>query len=1269
MATELKPAIKDGMSQSERYLSSLDAGYFGIDEKNTTDLLKLIVNLSAQFNYYNFSNRIEGNWKDFLLSDPDILIALFSGLDSRHYTNEYKKLCDNLSLAENETLLADGLKAIFHFIRDFILLQLEYQPVFERAENWQHARHAEPAAGHLQQQLKKLHAWNQAAVQLLGDEVSIAFEHRYLQPGNEPNDGDIDNPFDHNGTVREKVILSLAHFNRVVTGLNGKYAAMLHSCRHYIKEQRPDGNVYDPHVALLMSFLHLYGYLQKPVNRLLQKHLDYYYRDIVGMKPRKEIPDKVHLVLEPEDTTDNFFLNKGELLVAETEGYREQLLYALENDVQVSAAQIRELKTIFISNDNHPGERTPGNGAVKEMQVYKGDYPVWPPADFLKEAVVNKAWPLLGSAQSELPAGQRTMTEADTGLLAASPLFFVEDGEREFSIKFFIQEQAFSRFERHVDGLAKATSINRDVLLPELLNQSFVIAITGRTGWIAVDNYVVSCSPGADADCFIEVKFKLNATAEAVGIYDKNLHGYGFDMPWPVIRFLLNNSSFHHPYSFLSYFIIERVTIKVNVEGSKLFKLKNNLGELYSGSPFQPFGPVPAIGAYLDIKNTNIFNRYTTRFSIKINWFDLPKEEGGFETYYQGFNYPFTNGAFKIQLNSVADAKAIVSPEEQQEFRLFEDRTGEGIGRIKPCTTISGIDFKRIQFDNTQALQREWETAAPFYKQGALRLELSAPHEAFGHRLYPLVFTETVMHNAKRFTRDHAIPGQPYVPVIKSLSIDYTLEHAEFTNGGAGTVEEEIMLIHLYPFGYHTFFTGKNSAYNYFVPPPDQESNLLIGLTGLVPGQELSLLFQLSEENFHHSVHEPETVNWSYLVNNRWNPVPASWIIQDTTNSFINTGIVTLKIPADIEKGNTILNPDLYWIRASLPGESSVRSKAIAVFAQAVGAVRLPGQHQFPEHAYTLPAGSVKGFKGKRAGIKEVRQFFPSFNGQPRETGLQYNIRVSERLRHKQRLSSALDITQAVLDAFPQILMVKCYNPGNSNAVIPGVDLHLVVIPREREDGGFISQEPRVNLSLLYKIKKFVTHAVSGFVKVEVGNPVYEKIMVVASVRFKNINGVYQSNGYYLNQMNEDIKKYISPWLYNAGHDFQIGTGIYVAEILNYLQNREYIEYITGFSLVHFYKVMNKINKRLHAQVTDTSVSNVHTIKGSIPGAILISAEDHLLTVIDQPAPAAAEPSGIGRFTIGSGLLVNQSAGNEGREASTTVQLSTELYDFTIYND
>jgi len=1191
---------------------------------------------------------------------------LLAKLDSRNITTEYKQLSDKVKYTENERQLLISLENIFEFMQNFTKVLKEYYTEFETAGNLRHMHHLAVDTESLSQYLEKLDSYKLSAEQLKG---KIAVDPKTAEFIYDSNPAIAEPPFNNSGsTIREKIIQALPLFDKLFSGLNSLYANLLHNSRHYLKKQTFDGDVYEPHIALVISFLHLYSYLQKPVNGLIKKHLDYYYQEIIGIKFKKEILDDVHLVLEPVDPSSPFILNKGTQVIAEIGDNPEKLLYALVNSVQLSGTQIKELKTLFVSNKTQVKEKKNGIEGIKECQVFKADNPVPHTATFLKEKDSFNTWPLLGEEQSELPLQQKTMTAADMGLLVASPLFYQADGQRNFWVKFFIQKQALKQFELHVEHLANALGRSPEVLLLEMLNQAFVITITGSTGWISIEDYGVSYSSVKNPDSFMEVKFKLGITEESVAVYNCNLHGYNFDnVQWPVLQLQLNNFSFHHPYTFLSYFIIERIAIKVDVKESKQFKLRNNLGDLYSGSPFQPFGPIPTIGSYLDINNPNIFNRYTTNFCLQFYWYNLPRGGAGFAGYYAGYNYPYTNESFKIQLNSTADAKAAPAAEEQQVFQLFENNLEKD--GLKACTRITNIDFKRIKFNNAPVLDQAQEVTEPYLKQGTVRLELIAPQEAFGHRLYPQVFTETVVHNSKRFATNRSIPNQPYVPVVKSLSIDYTLEHSEQTNGASYTNEEEVLLIHLYPFGYDTFYTGKNAEHNLFVPPPDQESNLFIGLNELFPGQELSLFFQLSEANFHHTVHDPEEINWSHLSTNKWVPIPKAGVVLDTTGNFVKSGIITLKIPDGIEKKNTILNPDLYWIRASLPGESSVRSKVIAVFAQGAMAVRVPEQYHFPDHSYTLPPGAIKGFKEKNTKIKDIRQFFPSFNGQSQETYQQYNIRVSERLRHKQRFLSILDITQAVLNAFPQILMVKCYSTDkDSNMILPGVDIHLIVIPKERADGGFINQEPKVNLSVLYDIKQFITQAISGFVKVEVGNPIYEKIMVVTRVQFKNTDQVRQSNGYYLKLMNEDIKKYISEWLYNPHCDFQIGSKIYVSEILNYLQQRDYIAYITGFSLIHFYKTWNKEDDSYHAKITDTSVDKIDSLKGSIPGAILIPAEEHLLTVIDKPMPYEAKESGIGEFSVGSGLLINQSKAKE-TKATGALQPPEDLYDFTVYNN
>ncbi|MFX5747813.1 hypothetical protein ABTE19_23095, partial [Acinetobacter baumannii] len=72
------------------------------------------------------------------------------------------------------------------------------------------------------------------------------------------------------------------------------------------------------------------------------------------------------------------------------------------------------------------------------------------------------------------------------------------------------------------------------------------------------------------------------------------------------------------------------------------------------------------------------------------------------------------------------------------------------------------------------------------------------------------------------------------------------------------------------------------------------------------------------------------------------------------------------------------------------------------------------------------PAGAITDLSKRNPAIESIWQPIASFGGRPPETGDDYNIRVSERLRHKERPLTALDISQFVLAKFPQVLKVKC---------------------------------------------------------------------------------------------------------------------------------------------------------------------------------------------------------------------------------------------------
>jgi hypothetical protein len=57
--------------------------------------------------------------------------------------------------------------------------------------------------------------------------------------------------------------------------------------------------------------------------------------------------------------------------------------------------------------------------------------------------------------------------------------------------------------------------------------------------------------------------------------------------------------------------------------------------------------------------------------------------------------------------------------------------------------------------------------------------------------------------------------------------------------------------------------------------------------------------------------------------------------------------------------------------------------------------------------------------------------------------------------------------------------------------------------------------------------------------------------------------------GFYSNQLEEDIRRFLSPWAYEEGQDITFGGKIYRSEILAFIEGRDYVDYVINFQLYH----------------------------------------------------------------------------------------------------
>ncbi|HEU4553924.1 MAG TPA: hypothetical protein VFS25_13870 [Chitinophaga sp.] len=365
-----------------------------------------------------------------------------------------------------------------------------------------------------------------------------------------------------------------------------------------------------------------------------------------------------------------------------------------------------------------------------------------------------------------------------------------------------------------------------------------------------------------------------------------------------------------------------------------------------------------------------------------------------------------------------------------------------------------------------------------------------------------------------------------------------------------------------------------------------QEAGMLfIGLEKVQPLQTLSLLFQFAEGTAQDEENDPPPVHWSYLSNNEWRPLNGEAIVFDGTYDFQTTGIIKIDVPEDATNNNTIITGGLHWFCASVTGHADRFPMLVDVVAQAVEAV-FDNNGNDPSHFdNALPAGSISGLSVKVAEVSKVQQPFASFDGKHAEVGQTFYTRVSERLRHKGRAINAWDYEHLVLNRFPGIYKVKCIpytDPNclcrehatapNANGqqqttccgpqIAPGHVL-LVAIANLKNRNAINPLQPKTSRRTLLEIEDYLKKRSTPFVQIRARNPLYEQVLTFFRVKF--VSGT--DKGYYLKKLNEELVHFLTPWAFDENADVQFGQKIYASSIVNFIEERPYVDFITDFLL------------------------------------------------------------------------------------------------------
>lgn len=1264
--------MSDGTEQRERFPAALEEGYFHVDETPFEHLVEMSAGLAARLRFVDLNLREEGTWRDMFASDESLVLARIASVDRRALQSAFLRQADSAPPAQ----LAHEVVRLAHWIDLwFKSLAANRQPASQALRQ----RIAQLVTHQLADELDWVHR-HFGAQQVEGR--ALAHSSRRLDPiwtARRPSP-----PHATHRSDRER--LRDAYFS-----LLGAIARVQSLARELLPQTLATA-AHEPALGLLMAFLQLYGSVQQQINRFTGRHIDFYYRDCLGLRPQPPQPDSAYLCLRRDTRTlRDVVLPRGTTFAAGKDAAGRAVEFRADDGLLLTDARVAALCTLRLERDAliSPEREL---GYVTRAKATRIEAAGAAPAG---AAVAD--WPLFGGSA---PAAE----DARIGLAIATPLLLLKEGEREIRVTLRIAPDpgpdalavesvlqaptraaffaALGRLFRvwlfaDADMLGDAELQRlrdaarrllgdelpgtvvaghplclvcgtqrpaRELIFDQVLNGVFDLALSTAGGWLDAPQAHTRRAPAASGTPGgLQIVIRLRAEDPPIVACDPAVHGAHWPTRLPLLRLQLSTRGRLYGYSLFDGLELAEAALAVKVAGVRDLVLHNNLGRLDAAKAFNPFGPLPTLSSYLVFGAPEIARKNVQALSLQIEWGGLPAGLGGFDSWYRGYGREFGNDAFTGALAILRDGQWRACGGSSAQQPLFAGL--DAAGRLRPVMRID-VDAASVRKHGRAASGDS--PLDPNARNGLYRLQLSGPPGAFGHTMYPVLLAEAVTLNAKR-KRPLPLPNAPYTPLIERLTLDYeassTIRLAGNGQGEPGADTDAERLLQLHPFGIAELHGTAAGAGPGLLPCIDHDGNLYIGIAAGALQGALTLLFHLRDEAAAEPLgnRAPPAIAWSVLVSDRWQPLPPSRVLSDGTGGFLSSGIVTLDLPAGLDSHSTLLPAGLYWLRASADSGLDGVAGLHGVQAHGLRVTRVLGEAAdgrrataapLPAAAFVQPAVSVVGLAG-------VSQLGPSFGLRDAEDARRFRTRVGERLRHKDRASLAWDTERLVLERFPEVGKVQCFAAQEFGGAA-GEVLVVVVPAVPRNDAQHSTLAPRLNAIALQRITRFLSARASPFARIRVRNAAYERLQVRCGVQLQR--GVQP--GVALRGINEAIVEYLSPW-HDRGYAPRFGWTARCDDIEARLRELGDVAAVAGLSLLQVACSDDGVytlgdTARMHDAATPSDAAA--TIHARTPWSIALPMREHMVSVAADLAEATPEATGIARLAVGSTFIVGRGA-------------------------
>lgn len=1241
------PLVRDGVSQRQRAAPGLDPAGAKLDDRGVPDLLAFLLRYAGLLRYYDSADQPAGDWVDFLARDASALVVAVG----RHDAAAVRVRFLAQRAEADAAVLSDSDWPVRYaaLVSELIALGQQFDEWYRRLPALALRAWVERLIrSTLAEQLRGAQA-ERERLRTLGltvPDIAAAFP---LQPwpslAAAADARALPSGWPAPPAERDAAVVRLAgRFDRMHEALA---ATVAKACSGAVFDETLTAYPrHSPDMAVLLGFLGVYGRAQAELNAFTGRHLDFYYRDVLQLATRSAVADRVHVVFELAKHAPATLVPAATVLDAgKDQGVKPKPLeYVTEREIAVNAARIAPevgLKTVFV-------ERDQTTGAVRN--VYAA-----PRAD----SADGLGAPLEGDERKWLAFGDKAMPYATIGFAIASPMFELAEGTRRIDLTLDFA------------GAVPLPAGKTLSALEDELRHGMTVQASGSKGWIDVSVDPVVATPAGDGFSAIVFPLVLGAEAPALSGYVEKTLQAGYATTLPVIRFLLRNETLAagalseperaqsavdytdeaagyatgtivryqrelyealapieqagyrpaehpllwrrleraYPYEALRRAEVGRIEIALEVDGVRGLVIETDAGPADPAKPFHPFGAVPRAGSALRIGSAELFRKERIdEVVLHIEWSGLP--ETSFASHYNlyGVSGGVTSTRFKATPAALENGAWRTLPGGDR--ALFADGSASVPGASHTITLADpGIagDTSLQPFDRLR----------PGARTGFLRLALL---KSFLHELYPTAL-------ATQITGAGTIPPPPYTPLMSSLVLDYAASASiEYASARASEfATRTVQLFQLAPFGSREIFPIADDAAAAGVPIERQllpqfdvgdgtdtvaEGTLYLGVEGLVPPQTLAVLFQVAEGSEDPELPAPR-VTWSYLAGETWQAFGPVEIPSDGSMGLLASGVVEFAAPKSMTPAAGLLPAGLHWLRAAVPAFSAAIPRRIGIHTQAVTAVFRDAGNDPGHLAAPLPANTIAKLKVRNAPIKALAQPYASFGARSAETAEAFRPRVAERLRHKGQAVALFDYERLVLDRFPEVYKAKCISHATGDDELAAGHVKVVVVPDLRNRNAVDPLRPRLSLAKLEAIRGFLQPLAADFAAVEVTNPSYEEIRARFGVRLKP----GRDHGLYAQILNDDLVRFLSPWLYDEALDLTLGGRIHRADLLEFIDGRDYVDFVVDFRLDHIVDGVPRLD--------------VEEARATSASAALVSAGAHEIdteVASCEDAPPAAPP-------------------------------------------